>query len=84
MDDLPGYDPMYSQPWRQLRSSKPSVVACETLQFEQPEYNTEVTLDSVLTHSSLGKYWTKFGTDPRYKDFEAKGLRTSAVTELMA
>ncbi len=70
VDDLPGYDPMYSQPWRQLRSSKPSVVACETLQFEQPEYNTEVTLDSVLTHSSLGKYWTKFGTDPRYKDFE--------------
>ena len=28
VDDLPGYDPMYSQPWRQLRSSKPSVVAC--------------------------------------------------------
>lgn len=84
VDDLPGYDPMYSQPWRQLRSSKPSVVACETLQFEQPEYNTEVTLDSVLTHSSLGKYWTKFGTDPRYKDFEQFYKRPIAVTITLA
>ena len=84
VDDLPGYDPMYSQPWRQLRSSKPSVVACETLQFEQPEYNTEVMLDSVLTHSSLGKYWTKFGTDPRYKDFEQFYKRPIAVTITLA
>ena len=84
VDDLPGYDPMHSQPWRQLRSSKPSVVACETLQFEKPEYNTEVTLDSVLTHSALGKYWTKFGTDPRYKDFEQFYKRPIAVTITLA
>ena len=84
VDDLPGYDPMYSQPWRQLRSSKPSVVACETLQFEQPEYNTEVTLDSVLTHSKLGKYWTKFGSNPKYKDFEQFYKRPISVTITLA
>ena len=80
VDDLPGYDPMHSQPWRQLRSSKPSVVACETLQFEKPEYNTEVTLDSVLTHSALGKYWAKFSANPKYKDFEQFYKRPISVT----
>ena len=84
VDDLPGYDSMHSQPWRQLRSSKPSVVACETLQFEQPEYNTEVTLDSVLTHSALGKYWAKFSANPKYKDFEQFYKRPIAVTITLA
>ena len=84
VDDLPGYDPMHSQPWRQLRSSKPSVVACETLQFEKPEYNTEVTLDSVLTHSALGKYWAKFSANPKYKDFEQFYKRPISVTITLA
>lgn len=70
VDDLPGYDPMNAQPWREYRSSRPTIVTCENLLVNRPDYDTEVTLDSVLTHSEFGKYWEKFGSDPRYARFE--------------
>lgn len=48
--DLPGYDPMASQPWRTFRSSREDVVSSETLRVKQPVYNTRVTIDSSLTY----------------------------------
>ena len=56
IDDLPGYDPMHSQPWREFRSSRETVISSENLLVTKPEYNTDVTIDSVLTHSAnIGK-----------------------------
>ncbi|MBE6468557.1 MAG: hypothetical protein E7001_00965 [Coriobacteriaceae bacterium] len=48
--DLPGYDPMSSQPWRTFRSSDDRVVASESLRVSRPDYDREVTVDSVLTY----------------------------------
>ena len=80
VDDLPGYDSMKPQPWREFRSSKHSVVACETLLITQPEYNTKVKIDSVLSYGEFSKYWEKFGTDEKYKNFEQFYKRPVAVT----
>ncbi len=60
VDDLPGYDPFLNDTWREFRTSKPKVIEYETLEVTQPEYNTQVKIDSVLTHSEFGKYWKKF------------------------
>ncbi len=70
VDDLPGYNPMGFQPWRTFRSSNNSVISCENLLVTRPEYDTEVTIDSVLTYSKYAKYWEKFGSDPAYARFE--------------
>ncbi len=70
VDDLPGYDAMKPQPWREFRSSKHSILSCETLQLTQPEYNTNIKIDSVLTDNTFGKYWKKFEGDARYAQFE--------------
>ena len=73
VDDLPGYDPFLNDTWREFRTSKPNVVKYETLQVIQPEYNTKVRIDSVLTHSAFGKYWNKFkGTaqESKYRQFQ--------------
>lgn len=48
--DLPGYDPMSSQPWRTFRSSNDRVVASESLRVTRPAFDAEVTVDSVLTY----------------------------------
>lgn len=80
IDDLPGYDPMHSQPWREFRSSRETVISSENLLVTKPEYNTDVTIDSVLTHSDYGKYWEKFGTDSRYAQFEQFYKRPVSVT----
>ena len=48
-DDIPGYDPMGSALWRTFKSSRPDIIAHETLLVTQPKYDTEVTLESVLT-----------------------------------
>ena len=73
VDDLPGYDPFLNDTWREFRSSKPNIIKYETLAVTQPEYNTKVKVDSVLTHSAFGKYWKKFkGTDKesQYRQFQ--------------
>ena len=80
VDDLPGYDSMKPQPWREFRSSKHSVVACENLLITQPEYNTKVKIDSVLSYGEFSKYWVKFGADEKYKNFEQFYKRPVAVT----
>lgn len=60
VDDLPGYDPFLNETWREFRTSKPQIIEYETLKLTQPEYNTKVKIDSVLTHNEFGKYWEKF------------------------
>lgn len=75
-DDIPGwYD---AQIYRSFRSSRPSVVEHELLRVHQPEYNTTVKVDSVLTYAKFAQYWEKFGigdgataaTQARYARFE--------------
>lgn len=72
-DDIPGW--LDTEKYRCFRSSRPSVVEHELLRVHQPEYNTTVTLDSVLTYTKYAQYWEKFGingteeTKERYKNF---------------
>lgn len=72
-DDIPGW--LDTEKYRCFRSSRPSVIEHELLRVHQPEYNTTVTLDSVLTYTKYAQYWEKFGingteeTKERYKDF---------------
>ncbi len=58
-DDIPGwYD---TQQYRSFKSSRPSVIEHELLRVSQPEYDTQVTIESVLTYTKLAQYWEKFG-----------------------
>lgn len=72
-DDIPGW--LDTEKYRCFRSSRPSVIENELLRVHQPEYNTTVRLDSVLTYTKYAQYWEKFGingteeTKERYKDF---------------
>lgn len=72
-DDIPGW--LDTEKYRCFRSSRPSVIENELLRVHQPEYNTTVTLDSVLTYTKYAQYWEKFGLNgteeskERYKDF---------------
>ena len=62
---------MGTQNWRTFRSSRETIIASETLQLvKQPEYNTKVTIDSVLTYNEYGKYWEKFSGVEGYEQFE--------------
>ena len=72
-DDIPGW--LDTEKYRCFRSSRPSVIENELLRVHRPEYNTTVTLDSVLTYTKYAQYWEKFGINgteeskERYKDF---------------
>lgn len=72
-DDIPGW--LDTEKYRCFRSSRPSVIENALLRVHRPEYNTTVTLDSVLTYTKYAQYWEKFGingteeTKERYKDF---------------
>lgn len=72
-DDIPGW--LDTEKYRCFRSSRPSVIENELLRVHQPEYNTTVTLDSVLTYTKYAQYWEKFGINgteeskERYKAF---------------
>lgn len=48
-DDIPGW--LDTEKYRCFRSSRPSVIENELLRVHRPEYNTTVTLDSVLTYT---------------------------------
>lgn len=73
-DDIPGW--LDTEKYRCFRSSRPSVIENELLRVHQPEYNTTVRLDSVLTYTKYAQYWEKFGlngteeTKEKYKLFE--------------
>lgn len=72
-DDISGW--LDTEKYRCFRSSRPSVIENELLRVHQPEYNTTVTLDSVLTYTKYAQYWEKFGINgteeskERYKNF---------------
>lgn len=72
-DDIPGW--LDTEKYRCFQSSRPSVIENELLRVHQPEYNTTVTLDSVLTYTKYAQYWEKFGINgteeskERYKNF---------------
>ena len=66
-DEIPGW--YAAQKYRCFRSSNSSVVAHETLLVTQPQYNTRVTIDSVLTYTEYAKYYEKFRNDPAYAEF---------------
>ena len=72
-DDIPGW--LDTEKYRTFYSSRPTVIEHELLRVHQPEYNTTVTLDSVLTYTKYAQYWEKFGINgteeskERYKDF---------------
>ena len=75
-EDIPGwYD---SQQYRAFRSSQPDIVRHENLLVTTPQYNTDVTIDSVLSYTEYAKYWEKFGigagatedTKAKYAQFE--------------
>ncbi len=70
VDDLPGYNPMGSQGWRTFRSSSNVIIAHENLLITRPSYDTEVTVDSVLSYTKYAKYWEKFSEDSDYARFE--------------
>ena len=63
IDDLPGYDPMGYQNWREFRSSKPTVITDETLRVTTPDYDTKVTVDSVMTYTKYADYYEHFCLD---------------------
>ena len=56
-DSIDGWE--LTEKYRAFRSSVPTVIASETLLRTQPEYNTPVKIDSVLTHAVYGKYYEK-------------------------
>ncbi len=68
LDDLPGYDSMNAQPWREIRSSNESVLTSEQLLYTQPQFDTEVTLDSCMTYTTYAQYWEKFGLSEEATD----------------
>lgn len=74
LDDIPGYDAMQAQPWREIRSSRETIVTSEQLQVSRPEHNTKLTLDSVMTYNRYAKYWEKALKDEslqeKYAQFE--------------
>lgn len=91
-DDIPGW--LDTEKYRCFRSSRPSVIENELLRVHQPEYNTTVKLDSVLTYTKYAQYWEKFGlngteeTKEKYKLFEqfykqpvSVELRVTGLTE---
>ena len=64
--DLEGYDPMGSAGWRLFRSSRPDVVAHESLRVTQPEYRTDVTVSSRLSSQKYARYADAYADDPTY------------------
>ena len=71
VDELDGW--YLTEKFREFKSSKPGVVSHELLKVTQPEYNTKVKIQSVLTHSEFGKYWNKFSNTSKaskYAEFK--------------
>ena len=80
VDDLPGYDPMGTQNWREFRSSRESIITSETLFVNRPDYDKQVKIDSVLTHNAMAQYWLKFQDAPAYAQFEQFYKRPVSAT----
>lgn len=67
-DELPNW--AEQEDWRTFRSSNPKVVENETLNYiKQPQKDTFIQVNSVLTHEIFGKYAEKFVGNPAYDVF---------------
>ena len=58
-----------SEKYRCFRSSKDTVIKHENLLLTQPQYNTSVKIDSVLSYSEYSKYYEKFKDNADYAQF---------------
>ena len=56
-------------PYRTFRSSNNAVITHESLLVTKPEYDSQITIDSLLTHSVYGKYYEKFKDNAAYAGF---------------
>lgn len=67
--ELPGYDSMGpSDQARLFASSSPATIANETLRLTRPDYDTEVTVSSVLSSEKYARYALRY---PDNADFKA-------------
>ncbi len=65
-EDLPGYDAMSGQDWRQFKSSNSSIVSAENLKVTQPQYNTKVVVSSRLTSEKYARYAERYPDNVTY------------------
>lgn len=56
-------------PYRMFRSSNNAVITHESLLVTKPEYDSQIMIDSLLTHSVYGKYYEKFKDNAAYAGF---------------
>lgn len=56
-------------PYRTFRSSNNAVITHENLLVTKPEYDSQIKIDSLLTHSVYGKYYEKFKDNAAYAGF---------------
>ena len=56
-------------PYRTFRSSNNAVITHESLLVTKPEYDSQIMIDSLLTHSVYGKYYEKFKDNAAYAGF---------------
>ena len=52
-----------------FRSSNNAVITHESLLVTKPEYDSQIKIDSLLTHSVYGKYYEKFKDNAAYAGF---------------
>ncbi|MGN0711057.1 MAG: immunoglobulin-like domain-containing protein, partial [Anaerovoracaceae bacterium] len=65
--DIEGYDPMGGNSWRTFRSSRSDIIKDENLLVIQPQYNTEVTIDSELSSIEYERYAEKYKDNEDFK-----------------
>ena len=56
-------------PYRTFRSSNNAVITHESLLVTKPEYDSQIKIDSLLTHSVYGKYYEKYKDNAAYAGF---------------
>lgn len=56
-------------PYNKFRSSNNAVIAHESLLVTKPEYDSQIKIDSLLTHLVYGKYYEKFKDNAAYAGF---------------
>ena len=56
-------------PYNKFRSSNNAVITHESLLVTKPEYDSQIKIDSLLTHSVYGKYYEKFKDNAAYAGF---------------
>ena len=56
-------------PYNKFRSSNNAVITHQNLLVTKPEYDSQIKIDSLLTHSVYGKYYEKFKDNAAYAGF---------------